>query len=245
MKSKNKNRTKIFSLALGVYLMFSTASIPKIISEELHGAHTKSIIKSDESISESTFVISIPEKTDKPSVQKPSAPSKKPASRPKEELPAPQNPPEETILPEDETKEEITDIPQEKPEDKPSETPDDIPAPEETPPEPEKDEETEENAITVTATAYCGCYDCNGQWTGYPAADGTPLRSWHTIAADEKFAFGTEVYIPYFSSSPNGGYFRVSDRGGAITGNRIDIYFSSHSEATAFGIKELEMYVVG
>lgn len=224
MKSKNKNRTKIFSLALGVYLMFSTASIPKIISEELHGAHTKSIIKSDESISESTFVISIPEKTDKPSVQKPS---------------------EETIPQEDESKEEITDIPQEKPEDKPSETPDDIPAPEETPPEPEKDEETEENAITVTATAYCGCYDCNGQWTGYPAADGTPLRSWHTIAADEKFAFGTEVYIPYFSSSPNGGYFRVSDRGSAITGNRIDIYFSSHSEATAFGIKELEMYIVG
>jgi len=98
--------------------------------------------------------------------------------------------------------------------------------------------------MTVTATAYCGCYDCNGKWTGYPAADGSPLRAYHTIAADESIPFGTKVYIPYFESYHNDGIFEVEDRGSAIVGNRIDIYFDSHSEALAFGMREMTIYII-
>ena len=98
-------------------------------------------------------------------------------------------------------------------------------------------------ALTVTATAYCGCYECNGQWTGHPAADGTQLLSLHTIAAPQSIPFGTKVYIPYFDSYSNGGMFEVHDRGSAITEGRIDIYFDSHEEALAFGMRELKIYI--
>ena len=40
------------------------------------------------------------------------------------------------------------------------------------------------------------------------------------------------------------GTYVVEDRGGAITGNKIDVYFNSHSEALAFGRKRIRMKVV-
>jgi 3D (Asp-Asp-Asp) domain-containing protein len=36
----------------------------------------------------------------------------------------------------------------------------------------------------------------------------------------------------------------VQDRGGAITGNKIDIYFSSHQEALNFGRKTVEVTII-
>ena len=51
-----------------------------------------------------------------------------------------------------------------------------------------------------------------------------------TIAADTKvFPFGTIIYIPGY------GYGRVEDRGGAIHGNHIDLFFPRHSEAIRWG----------
>ena len=35
----------------------------------------------------------------------------------------------------------------------------------------------------------------------------------------------------------------VEDRGGAITGNKIDIYMNSHAEALAWGVKYLPVEV--
>ena len=43
--------------------------------------------------------------------------------------------------------------------------------------------------------------------------------------------------------SPNGGWFVVQDRGGAISNNRIDIYFDSIGECRQFGRRNLECYV--
>ena len=52
------------------------------------------------------------------------------------------------------------------------------------------------------------------------------------------------IYIPYFASQPNGGWFVVEDRGGAIQGNRIDVYMNSHSEALAWGVRYLDVEVL-
>ena len=41
----------------------------------------------------------------------------------------------------------------------------------------------------------------------------------------------------------NGHTYTVEDRGGAITGNRIDIYMNSHAEALAWGVKYLPVQV--
>ena len=84
-------------------------------------------------------------------------------------------------------------------------------------------------------TAYCSCAKCCGKATGRTAA-GTQATAGHTVAASGQFAFGTKLII-------NGQQYTVEDRGGAIQGNRIDIYMNSHAEAVAWGVKYLPVQV--
>ena len=84
-------------------------------------------------------------------------------------------------------------------------------------------------------TAYCSCSKCCGKQTGITAS-GTRATAGRTIAASGQFAFGTKLII-------NGKEYTVEDRGGAIQGNRIDIYMNSHAEALAWGVKYLPVQV--
>lgn len=97
--------------------------------------------------------------------------------------------------------------------------------------------------ITVNVTAYCGCAVCCGKSTGRTAS-GTYATANRTIAAWSGLPFGTKVYFPSMANRPNGGIYTVEDRGGAITSGRIDIYFSSHSEALAFGRRAMDAYIL-
>ena len=74
-------------------------------------------------------------------------------------------------------------------------------------------------------------------------SSGARASSWYTVAAGPGLPIGTVVYIPYFSGQPNGGWFVVEDRGGAITNSRIDIYMDTIAECTSFGRRNLECYV--
>ena len=74
-------------------------------------------------------------------------------------------------------------------------------------------------------------------------ASGAYVQQWYTIAAGKSLPFGTKVYIPYFKDKPNGGWFVVQDRGGAISDNRIDIYMPTKAECTSFGRRNLECYI--
>ena len=96
------------------------------------------------------------------------------------------------------------------------------------------------NATTTTkifkVTAYCSCAKCCGKVTGRTAS-GAHAVAGQTVAASGQFAFGTKLNI-------NGKEYTVEDRGGAIQGNRIDIYMNSHAEAMAWGVKYLPVQVV-
>ena len=85
-------------------------------------------------------------------------------------------------------------------------------------------------------TAYCSCSKCCGKATGRTAS-GTRATPGRTVAASSKFAFGTKLSI-------NGKTYVVEDRGGAINGNKIDIFVSSHSKALAWGVKYLPVKVL-
>mgnify|MGYP002610879317 CR=1 FL=1 len=80
-------------------------------------------------------------------------------------------------------------------------------------------------------TAYCSCAKCCGKTNGITAA-GTKATAGRTIAASSKFALATKLNI-------NGHTYTVEDRGGAIKGNKIDIYVNSHAEALAWGVRYL------
>lgn len=85
-------------------------------------------------------------------------------------------------------------------------------------------------------TAYCSCSKCCGKTNGITAS-GRRATANHTVAAPSTFAFGTQLVI-------NGKTYTVEDRGGAIQGNRIDIYMNSHSQALAWGVRYLDVDVV-
>ena len=83
-------------------------------------------------------------------------------------------------------------------------------------------------------TAYCACYKCCGKTNGITAS-GAKATEGVTIAADSSFPFGTKLYI-------DGHEYTVQDRGGAIKGNKIDIYFDSHARCLEFGVQYKEVF---
>lgn len=69
------------------------------------------------------------------------------------------------------------------------------------------------------------------------ASDGTKARK-GTIAADiTKYPYGTRMYIPGY------GWGEVHDKGSAIQGDHIDIFFEDHAEALKWGSKKLQVII--
>lgn len=85
-----------------------------------------------------------------------------------------------------------------------------------------------------TLTAYCPCNICCEKWGGSPdgktSAIGVGVYEGITFAVDPtKIPYGTKMYIEGV------GVGIATDCGGAIKGNRIDVYFKNHQEALEFG----------
>lgn len=89
---------------------------------------------------------------------------------------------------------------------------------------------------TFNATAYCGCAGCCGSAGGHTASGTTPTAG-RTIATDPSvIPLGSKVLI-------DGKEYVAEDTGGAIGGKRVDIFFSSHSEALQFGRRSVEVSI--
>ena len=86
-------------------------------------------------------------------------------------------------------------------------------------------------------TYYCSCELCCDKETGITAT-GTPVIEGQTIAVDTSvIPYGTKVII-------NGHVFTAEDCGGAIKGNRIDIYVNDHNRALELGVDHADVYLV-
>ncbi|WP_455538634.1 3D domain-containing protein [Terrisporobacter sp.] len=84
--------------------------------------------------------------------------------------------------------------------------------------------------MTVSATAYSG--------DGITSTGTVP--KWGTIAVDPSIIpYGSKVYIPQFDK-----YFIAEDCGGAIKGNKIDIFMNSESQCNNWGRKTIDIYIV-
>jgi 3D (Asp-Asp-Asp) domain-containing protein len=53
-------------------------------------------------------------------------------------------------------------------------------------------------------------------------------------------SFGTEMIVPGYNNSQP---VKVLDRGRAIRGNRLDVFFNSHQKAKEWGVKYLPVKV--
>jgi 3D (Asp-Asp-Asp) domain-containing protein len=100
--------------------------------------------------------------------------------------------------------------------------------------------ETEEKEPNTTygnyeITHYCKCARCCGKNDGITAT-GTQATAGRTIAVDPKvIPLGTEVII-------DGQHYIAEDTGGAIKGNKIDIFCDSHEEAINRGRTTREVF---
>lgn len=84
-------------------------------------------------------------------------------------------------------------------------------------------------------TAYCPCNICCEKWSGSPEGKTTSIGvgayEGITFAVDPtKIPYGTKMYIEGV------GVGIAADCGGAIKGNRIDVYFKTHQKAIEFGV---------
>ncbi|MBE5805540.1 MAG: hypothetical protein E7313_02320 [Clostridiales bacterium] len=98
---------------------------------------------------------------------------------------------------------------------------------------------------TLNASAYtastCGKSPSS---SGYGiTSSGARATAWCTVAAGKGYPIGTIIYIPYFANKPNGGWFIVQDRGGAISNNKLDVYMNTYNECINFGRRNLECYI--
>lgn len=99
--------------------------------------------------------------------------------------------------------------------------------------------------VTLNTSAYTAS-TCDKKPTdpGYgKTASGAYAKAWYTVAAGKSYAMGTVIYIPYFQNEPNGGWFVVQDRGGAIKDNKLDVYMDTYNECIQFGRRNLECYI--
>ena len=98
-------------------------------------------------------------------------------------------------------------------------------------------------------TAYCGCEECcgiygvnrpideNGDEIVYGSI-GKRLEVGRSIAVDPKvIPYGTKVMF-------NGHEYVAEDCGGAIKGNRIDLYMEDHAETVIWGVQNIEVFLV-
>ena len=91
-------------------------------------------------------------------------------------------------------------------------------------------------------TAYCSCHKCCGFWAySRPfdengndiviGASGERLVQGVSVAVDPTvIPYDSKVYI-------DGKEYIAHDCGGAIKGNRIDVYFDNHQDALDFGVR--------
>ena len=129
---------------------------------------------------------------------------------------------------------------------------------------PEEEEEAEEEPLTYTVegdtitlstgevltftdtrTFRASAYTHTDAGCDMITATGTRV-DWGTVAVDPReIPYGTRMFIVTNDGSYVYGVATAEDCGGAIKGNRLDLYMPSYSECMAFGRKTCTVYILG
>lgn len=110
--------------------------------------------------------------------------------------------------------------------------------PEPVPAESEQVAEPEPESLGLfKLTAYCPCAKCCGAWADGLTFTGTTATAGRTIAVDPSvIPLGSTVII-------NGKEYVAEDIGGAIKGDRIDVFFATHDDALQFGVQYADVKI--
>lgn len=103
-------------------------------------------------------------------------------------------------------------------------------------------------SITMTATAYDLSFASTGKNPGDKSygitASGTRAKP-GTVAVDPRvIPLGTKLYIESLDGSRDYGFAIAEDKGSAIKGNKIDLFFETASEVRQFGRRKVKVYIL-
>ncbi len=101
-------------------------------------------------------------------------------------------------------------------------------------------------AVNMVATSYDASAASNGPW-GAVNYFGKPLQFGDVAVDPSVIPLGSKLFISGYSDPalPRGGFYATAnDVGGAIKGNRLDIFLPTASQANQFGIENIKVQVI-
>lgn len=105
-----------------------------------------------------------------------------------------------------------------------------------------------EKSIVMSATAYDLSYESIGKKPGDAyygiTASGTKARAGVVAVDSSVIPLGTKLYIKSLDGSEDYGFAIAEDTGGAIKGNRIDLFMDNHQKALEFGRRKVKVYIL-
>lgn len=91
--------------------------------------------------------------------------------------------------------------------------------------------------LTMQATAY-------DPTAGSRTAMGTRARVGAVAVDPRVIPLGSKLYIESADGFPSYGYATAEDTGGAIKGNRIDLFYATNAQALRFGRRNVKVYIL-
>lgn len=102
--------------------------------------------------------------------------------------------------------------------------------------------------ITMNASAYDLSFESTGKRPGDRGygitASGTQVRPGVVSVDPNVIPLGTRLYIESLDGTPDYGNAVAEDTGGAIKGNKIDLFFSSRNAALNFGRRNVRVHIL-
>lgn len=103
-------------------------------------------------------------------------------------------------------------------------------------------------SIVMNASAYDLSYASTGKRPGDKyygiTASGTQARPGVVAVDPSVIPLGTKLYIESMDGTGSYGYASAEDKGGAIKGNRIDLFYANRSDALKFGRRQVKVYIL-
>lgn len=103
-------------------------------------------------------------------------------------------------------------------------------------------------ALVMSSTAYDLSYESCGKYPDHPeygiTYSGTKARP-GVVAVDPRvIPLGSKLYVESLDGTKDYGFASAEDTGGAIKGNKIDLFMESHKAAWRYGRRNVKVYIL-
>lgn len=103
-------------------------------------------------------------------------------------------------------------------------------------------------SITMNASAYDLSFKSTGKRPGDKhygiTASGTQVRPGCVAVDPRVIPLGTRLYVQSLDGTKDYGFAVAEDKGGAIKGNKIDLFFESSAAVKSFGRRNVKVYIL-